>query len=232
MASIRTKPITGEYYHIYNRGIEKRNVYRESIDYVRFIHDLFEFNDTQPARDFERRYQPNKNIGQDVGGWTPHILSEKEEKQKLVEIQCFCLMPNHYHLLVRQVKENGISLFMKKLGGGYTNGFNEKYDRVGALFQGKYKLKHVDRDEYLQHLICYIHCNPLKFLKGWGGLLKYRWSSHLDYLGQENFGSILEKKFLLEFFRGENGYKKFIREWMENQSKRTEFISPVVIDFD
>jgi len=223
MPSTRIKPLTREIYHLYNRGVEKRNIYKSSVDYIRFIHDLFEFNDRNPAPAFERRYKPN-------GGYPiPSIMKPKE---RIVEILCFCLMPNHYHLLVRQLKDNGISLFMHKLGAGYTNAFNEKYDRVGPLFQGKYKIKHVDNDEYLRHLVCYINFNPLKFLKTWDELNTYRWSSHLDYLGKDNFGSVIEKEFLLELFGGEKSYEKFSKSWMQNQSRYTNLISPVIIDYD
>jgi len=223
MPSVRIKPITGEIYHLYNRGVEKRNVYKNSVDYIRFIHDLFEFNDINPAPAFERRYKPN------TGYPIPHIT---KEKKKIVEILCFCLMPNHYHLLVRQLKDDGISLFMHKLGAGYTNAFNAKYDRVGPLFQGKYKIKHADQDEYLRHLVCYIHFNPLKFLKTWDELSTYRWSSHLDYLGKNNFGSIIEKEFLLELFGGKENYKKSSKDWRQHQSTYINLISPMIIDYD
>jgi putative transposase len=224
MPSIRIKPTTDGIYHIYNRGVEKRNVFKDSVDYIRFIHDLFEFNDTNPAPAFERRYKP------DIEDQSSPSL--KKPKEKIVEILCFCLMPNHYHLLVRQASEQGIPLFMHKLGAGYTNGFNKKYTRIGPLFQGKYKIKHVDKNTYLQHLVCYIHFNPLKLLQDSSKLKQYRWSSHLDYLGISNFESLLEKKFLLELFGGEKGYEKFSKEWIRDPSTSINFISDVIIDYD
>ena len=220
MVLVRTKPVTGEIYHLYNRGVEKRDVFVDSVDYIRFIHDLFEFNDTKPAPAFERRYK------------TKGKINSEETREKLVEILCFCLMPNHYHFLARQLKENGISLFMQKLGTGYTKAFNEKNNRVGPLFQGKYKLKHVDKDEYLQHLVCYIHFNPLKFVKTQEALKKYRWSSHRDYLGEDNFASVIEKSFLLEFFGDHKGYERFAKDWMKYQANNIDFISSTIIDYD
>lgn len=227
---------TGEIYHVYNRGVEKRRIFGGRVDYVRFIHDLFEFNDTTPAPEFNRRYRPGDN----VGSGTSHI----RRGEKLVEIMCFCLMDNHFHLLVRPILDGGLTTFMRKLGTGYTNAFNEKYERVGALFQGIYKAKHVDREEYLQHLVCYIHLNSLKFLrrfngnrrtdfeKTWEALSKYRWSSHLDYLGEDNFGSVIEKKFILELFGNTAGYREFVQEWMKDEAEKLDFISSIAIDLE
>lgn len=238
MPSIRITPVTGEIYHIYNRGVEKRNIFCGRVDYVRFIHDLFEFNDTELAPPFERRYKPQEA---NVRYRKPYI--EREHK-KIVEILCFCLMKNHYHLLVKQIRGHGISLFMQKLGAGYTNAFNEKYDRVGPLFQGRYKLKHVDKEEYLRHLVCYIHLNPLEFLritdgsrkldfdKTWQRLNEYRWSSHIDCLGEDNFGSVIEKKFIRELFGKAKDYKEFVRDWMRYEAEKLELISGCVIDFE
>jgi putative transposase len=244
MPSIREPLIAGEIYHVYNRGVEKRDVFCERLDYIRFIHNLFEFNDTNPAIDFIRRHE-------NVGGSTPHISKKRdgknqdsEEREKLVDILSFCLMKNHYHLLLRPRSDTAGPLFMKKLGAGYTNAFNEKNHRVGHLFQGRYKAKHVENEEYLKTLICYIHLNPLKFLKKfkagrkmdfvatWQALNAYRWSSHLDYLGQNNFGSIIEKKFILNLFNGPVGYKQYLQDYMRYEAERTSEISSVIIDFD
>ena len=230
---------TGEFYHVYNRGVEKRDVFCARVDYIRFIHDLFEFNDTRPAPEFARRYDPANYVGR-LTSHTSHIRPGK----KIVEVAAFCLMKNHYHLLIRPLVDGGLSSFMLKLGTGYTNAFNAKNARVGSLFQGPYKAKHVDRDEYLQYLICYIHLNPLKFLqkldknrkinfvRTWEALNKYRWSSHLDYLGEDNFGSVIEKKFILELFGKTVGYKEFVREWMKDEAEKFDFVSSIAIDLE
>lgn len=227
---------TGEIYHVYNRGVEKRDVFCERVDYIRFIHDLFEFNDTRSALQFDRRYQPEDNVGSRT--------SNIRRGERLVEILCFCLMNNHYHMLVRPIVDDGLTIFMRKLGTGYTNAFNAKNERVGPLFQGKYKVKHVDREEYLRHLVCYIHLNPLKFCrvlyknkkidfdKTWNKLNKYRWSSHLDYLGEDNFGSVIEKKFILELFGSSASYSEFVRDWIKYEGEKLDFISSAVIDLE
>ena len=111
-----------EIYHIINRGVEKRNIFSNDKDYLRFIHDLYEFNDEAPA---ENIYY--KSVGLESYDAKPRKVIR--ERKLLVEILTFCLMPNHYHLLLRQIKDKGITNFMHKLGTGYTMSFNKKYKR-------------------------------------------------------------------------------------------------------
>src|SRR4030043_167877 len=112
---MREKIVAGNIYHVLNRGVDKRKIFLNNQDYYRFIHDLFEFNDTNPVINFHH----NK---QDVG--RPSI---RKSRKLLVEILVFCLMPNHYHLLIRTKSDEGLSQFIKKLNGGYAKYFNEKY---------------------------------------------------------------------------------------------------------
>lgn len=210
----RDKPVNNEVYHIYNRGVEKRKIFLNDQDRFRFIHDLYEFNDKKPAFNLTRRIE--------VG------LRSDCPREILVEIFAYCMMPNHFHLMLRQIADNGITKFMHKLGTGYTNYFNKKYERVGCLFQGKYKATHIQREDHYIHLPYYVHFNPLKlFMPNWkeqgvadipGALAfleNYRWSSHLDYLGIKNFPSLINKEFIDGFLGGHSGYKQRIREWLE-----------------
>ena len=134
-------------------------------------------------------------------------------------------MPNHFHLLIKQIKQDGISLFMQKMGTGYVNYFNEKYERSGALFQGRFKAKHIDNDAYLAHLTKYIHLNPVDLLepewkenglKNPGAakdfLKNYRWSSFKDYIGIKNYPSLIEKSLIMDMLGGENKYEKFVAD--------------------
>lgn len=181
-----------ELYHILNRGVEKRNIVTDDSDRLRFIHDLYAFND--------RNATPN------------YILAERLEERPrdlLVSIHAFCLMENHYHLIVSPLSDEGISLFRHKLNMGYAKYFNERHERSGVLWQGAYKHVLVDRDAYFNYLPYYVHLNPLdysfpewregnvrdaqaalEYLKG------YRWSSHLDYLGVRNFPSVIDQHLL------------------------------------
>ncbi len=119
-----------EYYHIYNRGVDKRVIFENKYDYVRFIESMFEFNIDKSIGSLYKKRLKNKNDS---------ISNLQKNCEKLVEIIAYCLNHNHYHLLLKQVADGGISKFMHKIGTGYTNYFNEKKDRSGSLFQGSFK---------------------------------------------------------------------------------------------
>jgi putative transposase len=212
-----------EIYHILNRGVEQRNIFLNDKDYLRFIHDLYEFNDEAPA---ENIYY--KSISLESYEVKPRKI---RERKSIVEILAFCLMPNHYHLLLKQKKDNGISKFMQKLGTGYTMSFNKKYKRKGTLFQNTYKAILIDKQNHFYNLPYYIHLNPLdiKFpewrerkLKDYNKALEYlnnyRWSSHLDYCGNKNFPSVTNREFLLDVFNREDKYKQSIEKWLKDMN--------------
>src|SRR3989338_5483227 len=133
----------GEYYHIFNRGTEKRNIFRHNRDRERFLAGLYAANATA-----------NIHIS-DFQGSTLTSVLQKDRGETLVDICAYCLMPNHFHLLLREKRAGGISLFMQKLITGYTMYFNLINQRSGALFQGKYRASHADNDRYLKYLISY-----------------------------------------------------------------------------
>ncbi len=215
----RVKPANNEIYHVYNRGVEKRDVFINGKDYLRFIHDLHEFNNIFPAEN--SYYLKNKSF--EVG-----LRKTNRKRELLVEIYAFCLMPNHFHLMLRQYVEGGITEFMRKIGTGYTNYFNQKYERVGSLFQGKYKLVRLDRQAYFFHLPNYIHLNPLgigsvewqndvtkNLEKAMEFLESYKWSSFLDYIGNKNFPSVINKDFLTKVLGSPSQYKKEVKRWLK-----------------
>lgn len=199
-------------------------------DYFRFIHDLFEFNDQSPAGKFSHPSKiQSKTQPSEVG------LPTVAPRKLLVEILVFSQMPNHYHLLLKQKKEGGIVQFMQKLGTGYTNYFNLKYERVGGLFQGNFKAISVNKQEYLDYLLYYIHFNCLDLIGQ--GLRKeniedyqkvieflnsYRWSSHLDYIGKKNFPSVTQRESLLKILGGEEKYKQNIQKWLKEIVERRD----------
>ncbi len=245
-----TKPqfTTDHIYHLYNRGVEKRDIFLNKQDYLRFIDDLFEFNDREAALPSNVRFILRK-----PRGVTEHHLRHCLEVQPLnrklnhigtkhlVEILCYALMPNHFHLMVRQLQDGGISKFMQKLGTGYTMYFNQKYERVGGLFQGGFKAKSLERDAHFLYLPYYIHFNPLDLsMPSWrDGLLRnyqkamnfldtYRWSSHLDYAGKKNFPSIISTSFLKDFLGQPSRYRKSCNELLVSLS--LEEIQDVALD--
>lgn len=204
-----------EFYHLYNRGIEKRTIFYSRADYERFVALLYFANQDQPA---DLKYQ---------GRSFSEIVDERKGTQ-LVDIIAYCLMPNHFHLLVRERQEGGISKFMQKLTTGYTMYFNKRNDRRGALFEGTFKAKHADEDRYLRYLISYIHLNPVKlFEREWKEsgiqdrvgaeryLEQYAYSSYPDYLGRGRpEGKILEQDVGLELFESAGDFKQCTTEWL------------------
>jgi len=218
----RIKPVYNEIYHIYNRGVEKRQIFLNDRDYLRFIHDLFEFNNQDPARNLY--HHTNSQQSWEVG--LPNI--KRETRKFFVEILTVCLMPNHFHLMVKQKTDDGVTEFMRKLGAGYTNYFNKKYERVGPLFQGKYKYVHVAKESHFFHLPNYIHLNPLELImpqwkdegvkdytKAMTFLENYRWSSFPDYIGKKNFPSVTQRDFLVEILGSPKNYRTNIEKWLK-----------------
>lgn len=214
-------------YHVLNRGVDKRKIFLDDKDYLRFIHNLYEFNDRKSVNNslyfFNRTTEKYKGVGH------PYITKNFTSRKLLVKLHAFCLMPNHYHLLLSPIVKNGMPLFMKKLNGGYANYFNERYKRKGTLFESGYKRILVKNDSHFIHLPYYIHLNPLDLtapewrerrLKDYEKTIKfldsYRWSSHLDYNGEKNFPSVTQRDFLLGFFGGPSGYRKGIRGWLKD----------------
>ncbi|MFH1462283.1 MAG: transposase [bacterium] len=227
--------INDSLYHIYNRGVEKRTIFPDEKDYYRFIHNLYEFNNKNSVINLGQRLQQSNR------GETSITLSQRDS---FVEIICFCLMPNHFHLILKQLKHGGISRFLQKLGTGYTMYFNKKYDRNGVLFQGTFKAIHVDKDEYFLPLSYYIHLNPLELaipkwkergIQDWEivnkFLKEYKWSSYLDYIGKQNFPSLINKDFLLDYFDGrEKNYQRNIMEWVMGDFEEKEKLSRFRLD--
>lgn len=254
-----------EFYHLYDRGVDKRKIYISNEDNIRFISDLYNFNDTKPALQFVRRLNRaylglDIKKGKDVGSATSNIAGiginsglnniktkneQMRERDLLVNLHAFVLMPNHHHLLVEQLKDNGVSDYIRKLHTGYTNAFNSKYKRNGHLLEGPFKSIHVENDIQLGCLICYLHSNPLSLWKSkWREkkltdleinqalrfLEKYKWSSHLDYIGIKNFEPVINRNFLLDFFDGISGYKMFFVDWLKQYIKAQIYIEDYIIE--
>lgn len=230
----REKIANGNICHIYNRGVEKRTVFLDDKDYLRYVHDLFEFNDSEPTINTAYHLAKRTPGGSIEVGLRYIGKQERKPRKLLVDLLAFCLMPNHVHLMVRQRVEGGVTEFMRKLGTGYTNYFNKKRERVGPLFQGKYKFVRVARDEHLLHLPYYIHANPLDIkFPGWRDrklsdwkratefLESYRWSSYQDYVGKKNFPSVTQREFLLNLFGGTRDYKTDMARWLKDMSLET-----------
>ena len=205
----------GEYYHIYNRGVEKRIIFNNEHDYQRFLLLLVLVNDEKSVevQQLLRDYS------------IPELIAQK--RKPLVNIVSFCLMPNHYHLILMETTEMGISKFMHKLGTGYTLYFNLKNDRNGSLFQGTYKAKHAEDDRYLKYLFEYIHLNPIREYLEKGGLVKNDLikilvdnpnTSLRVYSGAEKgrlAEAVLDQKNFYTLFSSFNEHTKKLLQWSE-----------------
>ncbi len=143
--------MVGEYYHIYNRGSDKRIIFNDESDLARFLESVFIFNTVNPIVSIVNK---KKNLGLKRLKIGVQPLSEP-----LVSIVAYSLLPNHFHFLIKQIREGGISEFMKRLQAGYTSYFNQEHSRSGCLFQGKFKYKNIATDEYFKTLFCYVTFN-------------------------------------------------------------------------
>ncbi len=210
---------TDEIYHVYNRGVDKRIVFTNTEEYAYFIHLLFALNNFDNDANIRRRFVGgnNKRTYSNEGG--PISLISK----RLVDVMAFALMPNHYHLILKQNVDGGISKFMQKLGTGYTMFFNVQHERSGVLFQGKYKSVHVNNNRQLLYLPHYIHLNPIQEKKFSSQkekvnyLESYKWSSYIDYVKGGNFPSVTQRESILALFGSDKSYEKDMMQYIKNK---------------
>lgn len=203
----------GEYYHIFNRGVDKRQIFLEQNDIDRFFQSMREFNVLEPIGSIYENSFKNP-----LGGSTSKsdVLGEEN---KLVEFVAYCLNPNHYHFILKQSADRGIEKFMQRLGTGYTMFFNEKYDRSGALFQGKFKAVHIDSNEQLLYTSAYVNLNDRVHQLG-GSTSKSSWG---EYNKRETENNFCMTDIILSQFGDKNEYIDFAEEALlaikENRNK-------------
>lgn len=208
----------GEYYHIYNRGNSKQVIFHDKEDYERFVSLLYSCNSTKNFRIFGLNKKES-------------IFDFVREKS-LCSIGSYVLMPNHFHLLLTEIEDNGISKFLQKLATAYVMYYNKKYKRTGSLFEGKFKSQHIDSDRYLKYLFSYINLNPIKLIdKGWKEqgiknkkkvldfLNRYLYSSFIDFQGSQRLqNKILNIKNFPEYFPSPKDFTKEILSWISYQN--------------
>lgn len=192
----RTTPlITGQIYHVFNRGVEKRCIFADQKHYNRFLKTLYYYSIKDPKPKFSLFSQPR--------------ASNIDFSKQIVEIIAYCLMPNHFHLLIKQTADNGISEFMRKMSNSYARYFNTKHNRVGPLWQGQFKAVLVENDQQLIHLSRYIHLNPyLAYLVK--DLKDYEWSSYPEYINL--IKGFSKKEQVLDFFKSAEEYQEFVKD--------------------
>lgn len=203
--------VNGQFYHIYNRGVEKRRIFENRRTYTRFLQAASYYQLKGPKPKFSN--------------FIKYKLFEPDPNEKIVDIICYCLMPNHFHFLIKQLKEGGVSEFISKLINSYTKYYNIKFDRVGPLLQGQFKAVLIESDEQLIHVSRYIHLNPVSSF-----LVKkpedYEWSSYNEYL---NGKGICAKNEILNFFKSAKDYKKFVDDQI-NYAQKLELIKHQLLD--
>lgn len=207
-----------EYYHVYNRGTDRRKIFLDKADHERFISLLYLANSGIPLHRSDHKTHDLEQI----------FLIRRETT--LVDIGAYCLMPNHFHLLVREHSEGGLSIFMQKLLTGYTMYFNKRHERRGGLFEGPFRAEHVSRDEHLKYLFAYIHLNPIGIIENeWKThhikdrkaaekfIGTFPYSSHIDYArpkATRREEAILNKIAFPKYFEKPRDFNAFIADWM------------------
>ena len=202
---------TEEFYHIYNRGVDKRDIFMDSSDVARFLVCMSVFNTEAPIGSIYEYSREESNFG-----------SSAPKSKKLVNFVAFCLNQNHYHFILEPFVDDGIQKFMHKLSTGYTNYFNEKYKRSGSLFQGKYKAIHISSNQYLLHLSVYVNLNykvHQGLNKKWMGNLSI--SSFDEYIGK-TLKSFCVKDIVLEQFRNSKEYRSYCEETLPDILRKKE----------
>lgn len=201
--------VAGEHYHVYNRGVDKRIIFQDLEDLRRFLTCMNEFNNLETIGSIhENSFRKNSQLGSS----TP----------KLVNIIAYCLNQNHYHFILEPLTDLSLQKFMHKISTGYTNYFNEKYKRSGALFQGRYKAKYINSNEYLLYLSVYVNMNDQVHKginKEW--MKKMPFSSFTEY-ADSSFEGLCEKDIILKQFKNRKEYISSCKETLPIIQQRKE----------
>lgn len=190
------------YYHVYNRGVAKQVIFHEDRDFHRFLDTIAFYLETQPKAKFS------------TSNWDyVKVVRTIPPEKPLVEIISFCLMPNHFHLLMKQVEEGGVSNFLRRSLNSYTHYYNTKRTRVGPLFQGTFRTTLIKNNEQLLHVSRYIHLNPF-VSKLVGDSTMYPWSSYPLYLTSTK-NRLCAPDIILGLAGSEESYKQFVEDYAE-----------------
>lgn len=197
--------VEGEFYHIYNRGVDKRKIFSDKYDLKRFFKSMSEFNTIKPIGSiFENSFRRKR---------------EGTRDRQLIQFVAYCINPNHFHFILSEKEKDGIKKFMQRLGTGYTMYFNEKYKRSGALFQGRFKSNHIDSNEYLLHASAYVNLNNLIHKYNKNDFVMSSWNEYVN-----NEYKFCTKEIVLGQFKNRLKYKKFAQDSLRDSIKRKEIL--------
>ena len=208
----------GEFYHIYNRGVDKRAIFLNYEDLSRFFEGMNIFNNSHTIGSLERLVSRRHSVSTNL---------EISDKDRLVRFMAYCLNPNHYHFILEQIVDKGIERFMHKLGMGHSKFINAKYKRSGALFQGSFKAIHIDSNEYLLHASAYVNLNNRVHRYKDGVPVKSSWE---EYVSGDDTSGFCKKDIILEQFKNKEKYKKFAEETLSDVLKRKELLKELEDD--
>lgn len=226
----------GDIFHILNRGVEKRNIFYEESDRLRFTYGLYDFNDVNYSFPYPYRCKIRDSLGRaSLGHATSEWASEwvRRERKELVDVLCWVVIPNHCHILAQEKIDRGASVFSKKVFGGHTKYMNEKYKRSGVLFQGRSKIIKIERDQHFFHLPFYIMANLIESIepkwkeRGIKNIEKVitflensRWSSFPDLVGKENLPLLVNRGLFYDIFgTNKKKFEKNFISWLKNYKK-------------
>lgn len=211
-----TPIITGEIYHVFNRGNNRQSTFTDKRNYRRAIECISFYHFAKPPMRLSKFLRLEQVKQQEV-------LIALKKSERIAQIFCYCLMPNHFHFLLKQMKEGGIAKFLSNFQNSYTRYFNTRHKRDGSLFLDQFKAVRIETDEQFIHVSRYIHLNPYTgyVVKSFKDLEKYPWSSFGDYLNSE-INSFIDKDQILGFFRKPSKYKKFVFDQADYQRKLKE----------
>ncbi|MBA7490358.1 hypothetical protein ES702_00896 [subsurface metagenome] len=204
--------VTNEIYHVFNKGVADSPIFKNKRDYQKALETFLYYQ----IKNIPIRYSKFRKLSIDQR--KDLIKNVKEKHGYLVEIIAFCLMPNHFHFILKQKEEVGISKFISNFSNSYSRYFNIKQKRIGSLFQGRFKAVRVETDTQLLHLSRYIHLNPYTsyLVKNIRDLENYLYSSFLKYIGKNDL-KICVKEIVINQFKNPIDYKEFVFDHADYQ---------------
>jgi len=210
--------VNGEYYHIFNRGVDKRDVFSDAKDYQRFLLSMELLNSQEDGLMIEWR---DFKYGNNKASLDDFLKLSFRKSEPLVEIIAYCLNPNHYHFILKQVADKGVERFMHKLGTSHTKYYNKKQKRSGSLFQGVFKSVYIDSDEYILYLSAYINKN--NFIHGYNKNDSWPYSSLAAYLGKRKDRLVnVNMDVILKQFTGKDQYSEFLKNNVLSMQEKKE----------
>jgi len=243
----KTQFVNGDIVHTVIRAIDNNLLFKDKNDRYRGVFGIYEFNNSNPVDIRERRIEralfkqakssKGPPFGCSEGRAFGAAIEEEDKRDRLVDIFGFCLMPNHLHLLLRQLQEGGIVKFMSKIGTGLGSYFNKKYERKGHVFQNRFVSVPILDDDHLRIIFVYIHTNPIALIypkwkelgikdpqKAIKFIENYKWSSYPDCLGKKNFPSVIERDFMIEAMGGVEGMREVVADWLSHKQEINDTI--------